>query len=94
MKNILSKWNITPEELKQATDELCAKGIAKGCSQNTSALLAAVELLAAGGVRPLICLDKDTFVEREVSSVQAGAGNEQKRRRKDEIRRKPPTLQG
>lgn len=94
MKNILSKWNITPEELNQATDELCAKGIAKGCSQNTSALLAAVELLAAGGVRPLICLDKDTFVEREVSSVQAGAGNEQKRRRKDEIRRKPPTLQG
>lgn len=49
---------------------------------------------APGGVRPLICLDKDTFVEREVSSVQAGAGNEQKRRRKDEIRRKPPTLQG
>lgn len=94
MKNILSKWNITPEELNQATDELCAKGIAKGCYQNTSALLAAVELLAAGGVRPLICLDKDTFVEREVSSVQAGAGNEQKRRRKDEIRRKPPTLQG
>lgn len=31
---------------------------------------------------------------RSVSSVQAGAGNEQKRRRKDEIRRKPPTLQG
>ncbi len=29
MKNILSKWNITPEELNQATDELCAKGIAK-----------------------------------------------------------------
>ena len=22
MKNILSKWNITPEELNQATDEL------------------------------------------------------------------------
>lgn len=94
MKNILSKWNITPEELNQATDELCAKGIAKGCYQNTNALLAAVDLLTAGGVRPLICLDKDTFVEREVSSVQAGAGNEQKRRRKDEIRRKPPTLQG
>lgn len=35
MKNILSKWNITPEELNQATDELCAKGIAKGCYQNT-----------------------------------------------------------
>lgn len=48
MKNILSKWNITPEELKQATDELCAKGIAKGCYQNTSALLAAVDLLTAG----------------------------------------------
>lgn len=41
MKNILSKWNITPEELNQATDELCAKGIAKGCYQNTNALLAA-----------------------------------------------------
>lgn len=40
MKNILSKWNITPEELNQATDELCAKGIAKGCYQNTNALLA------------------------------------------------------
>lgn len=50
MKNILSKWNITPEELKQATDELCAKGIAKGCYQNTSALLAAVDLLAAGDI--------------------------------------------
>lgn len=37
MKNILSKWNITPEELNQATDELCA-------------LLAAVELLAAGDI--------------------------------------------
>lgn len=50
MKNILSKWNITPEELNQATDELCAKGIAKGCYQNTNALLAAVELLAAGDI--------------------------------------------
>lgn len=50
MKNILSKWNIIPEELNQATDELCAKGIAKGCYQNTRALLAAVELLAAGDI--------------------------------------------
>lgn len=50
MKNILSKWNITPEELNQATDELCAKGIAKGCYQNTSALLAAVDLLTAGDI--------------------------------------------
>lgn len=50
MKNILSKWNITPEELNQATDELCAKGIAKGCYQNTNALLAAVELLTAGDI--------------------------------------------
>ena len=38
------------EELKQATDELCAKGIAKGCYQNTSALLAAVDLLTAGDI--------------------------------------------
>lgn len=50
MKNILSKWNITPEELNQANDELCAKGIAKGCYQNTNALLAAVELLTAGDI--------------------------------------------
>lgn len=50
MNNILSKWNITPEELNQATNELCAKGIAKGCYQNTSALLAAVELLTAGDI--------------------------------------------
>ena len=49
MKNILSKWNITPEELNQATDELCAKGIAKGCYQNTSALLALVLIPVAGG---------------------------------------------
>lgn len=50
MKNILSKWNITPEELNQATDELCAKGIAKGCYQSTNALLAAVDLLTAGDI--------------------------------------------
>lgn len=56
MKNILSKWNITPEELNQATDELCAKGIAKGCYQNTSALLAAVDLLTAGDIEVEKCL--------------------------------------
>lgn len=56
MKNILSKWNITPEELNQATEELCAKGIAKGCYQNTSALLAAVDLLTAGDIEVEKCL--------------------------------------
>lgn len=58
MKNILSKWNITPEELNQATDELCANGIAKGCYQNTSALLAAVELLTAGDIE-----DEKTLID-------------------------------
>ncbi len=50
MKNILSMWNITKEELNAAANELCAKGIAKGCFQNTNALLACCELLSGGDI--------------------------------------------
>lgn len=51
MKNILKKWNITNDELNKAVDELCAKGIAKGCYQNTNALLAALDLLSCGDIK-------------------------------------------
>lgn len=37
---VKTKWNVTDEEFKQAADELCAKGIGKGCFQNTNALRA------------------------------------------------------
>lgn len=49
-KNILAKWGITEEELKAATEELCAKGIAKGCYQKTNALLAVLDLMTAGDI--------------------------------------------
>lgn len=51
MKNILKKWDITSDELKKAVDELCAKGIAKGCYPNTNALLAAIDLLSSGDIK-------------------------------------------
>ena len=51
MKNLLKKWNITKDELNKAIDELCAKGIAKGCYQNTNALLAALDLLTSGDIK-------------------------------------------
>lgn len=71
MKNILSKWNITPEELNQATDELCAKGIAKGCFQNTNALLAAVELLTAGDIEvEKTLIDFCTYVAKRYNVVE------------------------
>lgn len=71
MKNILSKWNITPEELNQATDELCAKGIAKGCYQNTNALLAAVELLTAGDIEvKKTLIDFCEFVAKRYNVVE------------------------
>ena len=49
--NILKKWNITREELNKAVDELCAKGVAKGCYQNTNALLAVLDLLSSGDIK-------------------------------------------
>ena len=49
--NILKKWNITHEELNKAVDELCAKGVAKGCYQNTNALLAVLDLLSSGDIK-------------------------------------------
>ena len=49
--NILKKWNITHEELIKAVDELCAKGVAKGCYQNTNALLAVLDLLSSGDIK-------------------------------------------
>lgn len=49
-ENIKAKWNITDEEFKQAADELCAKGIGKGCFQNTNALLALLDLISTGDI--------------------------------------------
>ena len=49
--NLLKKWNITREELNKAVDELCAKGVAKGCYQNTNALLAVLDLLSSGDIK-------------------------------------------
>ena len=49
-KNLLAKWGITPDELKAAQDELCAKGIGKGCFQSTNALLALLDLMSAGDI--------------------------------------------
>ena len=48
--NVKAKWDVTDEELKQAADELCAKGIGKGCFQNTNALLALLDLISAGDI--------------------------------------------
>ena len=50
-ENLKAKYEITDEDLKQAQDELCAKGIAKGCFQNTNALLALIDLLTAGDIK-------------------------------------------
>lgn len=50
-ENIKEKWNVTDEELKQAADELCQKGIGKGCFQNTNALLALLDLLTKGNIK-------------------------------------------
>ncbi|MFQ9737731.1 MAG: hypothetical protein ACLR06_08335 [Christensenellaceae bacterium] len=48
--NVCAKWEITRKELQEAVDELCAKGVGKGCYQNTNALLAALELLSSGDI--------------------------------------------
>lgn len=48
--NVKAKWNVTDEELKQAADELCAKGIGNGCFQNTNALFALLDLISAGDI--------------------------------------------
>ena len=47
---VKAKWDVTDEEFKQAADELCAKGIGKGCFQNTNALLALLDLISAGDI--------------------------------------------
>lgn len=47
---LLKKWGITAEEFKAAVDELCAKGVGKGCYQNTNALLACLDLLSQGDI--------------------------------------------
>lgn len=49
-QNVLKKWNITAEQLKEACQELCAKGVGKGCYQNTNDLLAALDLLTKGDI--------------------------------------------
>lgn len=48
--NVCAKWEITRQELQIAVDELCAKGVGKGCYQNTNALLAVLELLSVGDI--------------------------------------------
>ncbi len=49
-ENLKEKWDINGEELKQAVDELCAKGIGNGYFQNTNALLAVLDLLTKGDI--------------------------------------------
>lgn len=48
--NVCAKWEITWQELQEAVDELCAKGVRKGRYQNASALLAALDLLLSGDI--------------------------------------------
>lgn len=48
--NVCEKYGITREELKTAVDEMCANGIARGCYQNTQALIAIVDLMTAGDI--------------------------------------------
>lgn len=49
-ENLKKKWCVTDEELKAAANELCAKGVGKGCYQNTNALLAIMDVLTAGDI--------------------------------------------
>lgn len=49
-ENVKAKWDVTNEELKQAADELCAKGVGKGCFQNINALFALLDLISAGDI--------------------------------------------
>lgn len=49
-ENVKAKWDVTNKELKQAVDELCAKGVGKGCFQNMNALLALLDLISAGDI--------------------------------------------
>lgn len=49
-ENLKKKWDVTSEELKAATDELCAKGVGKGCYQNTNALLALLDVMTRGDI--------------------------------------------
>lgn len=48
--NLKKKWDVTSEELKAAEDELCAKGVGKGCYQNMNALLALLDVMTAGDI--------------------------------------------
>lgn len=47
-KNLCDKYGISPEEFNAAVDELCARGVAKGCYQQTTALIAVLDLLSNG----------------------------------------------
>lgn len=49
-ENLKKKWCVTDAELKAAANELCAKGVGKGCYQNTNALLALMDVLTAGDI--------------------------------------------
>lgn len=49
-ENLKKKWCVTDAELKAAAYELCAKGVGKGCYQNTNALLALMDVLTAGDI--------------------------------------------
>lgn len=49
-ENLKRKWQVTDAELKAAADELCAKGVGKGCFPNTNALLAIMDVLTAGDI--------------------------------------------
>lgn len=53
-ENLCFKWRITREELQAGVDELCAKGVAKGCFQKTDVLLALMELLTQGDIEAYV----------------------------------------
>lgn len=49
-ENLCFKWSITQEELQAGVDELCEKGIIKGCFK-TDVLLALMDLLTQGDIK-------------------------------------------
>lgn len=49
-KNTLKKYGITAKDYKAAEEELCDKGIARGCFQKTDALLAVLDVITSGDI--------------------------------------------
>lgn len=49
-ENLKRKWQVTDEELSDAQDELCGKGVGKGCYQSTNALLALLDVMTRGDI--------------------------------------------